>query len=120
MALPTLQPYYLTRRSKAGAAERLIVQRRTHESDTKQRWSEHSKYFHNSDVRSSKQEAWTSSKSFQDRLVVTLHKFLVYIHICLLGVQLLISAFSSISGQFLELHIRTEQFSTIWLHIRTI
>ena len=66
MALPTLQPYYMTR--KGGAQpERLIVQRRTHESDVKQKWAEHSRYFHSSEVQSLKQEAWTSNKSFQDR-----------------------------------------------------
>jgi len=66
MALPTLRPYYLTRRGGA-QPERLIVQRRTHEDDLKQRWAERSKYFHNSEVQSLKQEAWTSAKSFQDR-----------------------------------------------------
>ena len=66
MALPTLQPYYMTRKSGA-QPERLIVQRRTHESDVKQKWAEHSRYFHSSEVQSLKQEAWTSNKSFQDR-----------------------------------------------------
>ena len=70
MALPTLRPYYMTRRGGA-QSERLIVQRRTHEDDMKQRWTERSKYFHNSDVRSLKQEAWTSAKSFQDRYCIS-------------------------------------------------
>ena len=66
MALPTLQSYYMTRKGRP-QPERLIVQRRTHESDVKQKWTEHSRYFHSSEVQSLKQEAWTSTKSFQDR-----------------------------------------------------
>ena len=68
MALPTLPPYYVTRSSKV-QVEQQMVARRAHEVDMKQKWSKHSQYFHDSDVRSSKQEAWTSSKSFQDRYV---------------------------------------------------
>ena len=43
-----------------------IVQRRAWEED-KQRWAENSKYFHMSNVRARKQEAWASSNSFQGR-----------------------------------------------------
>ena len=74
MALPTLQSYYMTRRGRA-QPERLIVQRRTHESDVKQKWTEHSRYFHSSEVQSLKQEAWTSTKSFQDRYMCSFWLF---------------------------------------------
>ena len=67
MALPTLRPYYMSSRKSLPQAERLFVKRRDHEADVKQRWEENSRYFANSDVRSIKQEAWTSNLSFMDR-----------------------------------------------------
>lgn len=67
MALPTLRPYYMTRRSKP-LTEKLIAQRRTQEADFKQKWEENSRYFANSDMRASKQEAWTSSQCFMDSM----------------------------------------------------
>lgn len=77
MALPTLRPYYVTRQSQP-RMERLLVRRHTHEADMKQRWKENARYFANSDMRSSKQEAWTSSQSFMDRWVLQIPK---YVHV---------------------------------------
>lgn len=65
MALPTLRPYYITRSSKVQAEQRMA--RQAHESDIKQKWSQHSQYFRDSYIQSSKQQAWTSSKSVQNR-----------------------------------------------------
>ncbi len=67
MALPTLRPYYVSSRRSQPQVERLMVKRRTHESDMKKRWEENSRYFANSDMRSYKQDAWTSDLSFMDR-----------------------------------------------------
>ncbi|XP_064392251.1 trichoplein keratin filament-binding protein-like isoform X2 [Halichondria panicea] len=64
MALPTLRSYYKVHRPHS-VAEGRIVSRRVLEEDVRQRWAENSKYFNSSNVRASKQEAWTSSKSFQ-------------------------------------------------------
>lgn len=69
MALPTLQPYYITKRNIV-APERLMVRRRVQQDDFKQRWSENSRYFHQTDVEASKQNVWTSSKAFQERWVI--------------------------------------------------
>ena len=66
MALPTLRPYYVSR-GKAAQQERLIVRRRTQEDDRRQQWTDHYRYFTTSNIQVSKQEGWTSSKSFQDR-----------------------------------------------------
>ena len=38
------------------------------EDETRRTWSEHSRYFHDSHVRSSHQERWTSPKLFQDSM----------------------------------------------------
>jgi hypothetical protein len=65
MALPTLQPYYLTKRTNA---ESLIVKRRAHEADVKEQWGKHSKYFEQQGVRSTKQQAWSSHQSFYDSM----------------------------------------------------
>ena len=65
MALPTLRPYYITRSSKVQTEQRMA--RQAHKSDVKQKWSQYSQYFHDSNIQSSKQQAWTSSKSFQNR-----------------------------------------------------
>ena len=69
MALPTLRPYYITRGNKI-QTEQKIIARQTREADRQDRWSKHSRYFHDSDIKSSKQEA---CKSFHDRCV--------YVHI---------------------------------------
>ena len=68
MALPTLQPYYITKRSLA-APERVMVRRRVQQDEFKQKWSENSRYFNQADVEASKQREWTSSKAFQERYV---------------------------------------------------
>ena len=66
MALPTLRPYYITRQGQP-RVERILARQQTREADRKQRWEENARYFANSEVRSSKQQAWTSSRSFMDR-----------------------------------------------------
>ncbi len=68
MALPTLRPYYQLHRPHSVVEER-IARQRAQETDLRQIWTENSKYFNISNVRASKQEAWTSSKSFQGRCV---------------------------------------------------
>ncbi|XP_038054854.1 trichoplein keratin filament-binding protein-like [Patiria miniata] len=62
MALPTM-PAYWTARYK-NIQERAMVQRRTHEADFRQQWGNNAQYFKNSDVKTTKQRAWTSDQSF--------------------------------------------------------
>ena len=66
MALPTLQPYYLTKRN-AAAPENIIVRRRTQQRDFKEAWSRNAQYFNQSDVSATKANEWTSTKAFQER-----------------------------------------------------
>ena len=67
MALPTLRPSLYVGNQRGKQAERLYVQRRNREADLKEKWTEASRYYRMSDVRSSKQKDWTSSHSFMDR-----------------------------------------------------
>lgn len=44
-----------------------MVQRRTHEADFREKWTDRARYFNKSEVEVVKQNAWTSDRSFQDR-----------------------------------------------------
>lgn len=67
MAFPTLPPYSVR---NPVTRERLIVQRRAHDADRIEKWSEHSRYFTTSDNRSNKENTWSSQKSYQNRYEV--------------------------------------------------
>lgn len=45
-----------------------MVQRRTHEADFREKWTDRAKYFNKSEVEVVKQNAWTSDRSFQDSM----------------------------------------------------
>ncbi|XP_062506158.1 trichoplein keratin filament-binding protein-like [Corticium candelabrum] len=65
MALPTLQPYYMTKRTNA---ESLIVRRRTHQDEVREKWGKHCHYFEREGVRSTKQKAWASQQSYDESM----------------------------------------------------
>ncbi|PIK46686.1 putative trichoplein keratin filament-binding protein-like isoform X2 [Apostichopus japonicus] len=66
MALPTIPSYWSSR--YRNIQERAMVQRRTHEADFRETWSDRASYFNKSEVRTVKQNAWTSDRSFQDSM----------------------------------------------------
>ncbi|XP_022104626.1 trichoplein keratin filament-binding protein-like [Acanthaster planci] len=66
MALPTM-PAYWTSRYK-NIQERAMVQRRTHEADFREKWGNNAQYFKSSDVKTTKQRAWTSDQSFHNSM----------------------------------------------------
>ena len=68
MALPTLQPYYVTK-ANATRPEKVIVRRRNYQDDFKQKWSQTSQYFRQTNVGASKENSWTSSKAVEERFV---------------------------------------------------
>ena len=66
MALPTLQPYYVTK-ACVPRPEQVIVRRRNHQDDFKNKWLQTSEYFRQTSVGASKENDWTSSKAVQER-----------------------------------------------------
>ncbi|PIK50635.1 putative trichoplein keratin filament-binding protein-like isoform X2 [Apostichopus japonicus] len=66
MALPTIPSYWSSR--YRNIQERAMVQRRTHEADFRETWSDRASYFNKSEVQTVKQNAWTSDRSFQDSM----------------------------------------------------
>lgn len=65
MALPTMSGYWSSRKN---VYEQAIVRHRNHEDDFRSKWGDTAKYFKNSDVRAAKQQAWSSTGAFQDRI----------------------------------------------------
>ena len=65
MALPSLPTTYTTRKNIYEAA---IVQRRTHERDFRDHWSNAANYFKEGDLVAEKKKQWESNKSFQSSM----------------------------------------------------
>ncbi|XP_050408126.1 trichoplein keratin filament-binding protein [Patella vulgata] len=65
MALPTMPCYWTTRKN---IYEKAILQRRNHEEDFRQKWTDTADYFSKNNVNASKQETWTSDRSFQNSM----------------------------------------------------
>ncbi|XP_002734122.1 trichoplein keratin filament-binding protein-like [Saccoglossus kowalevskii] len=66
MALPTLPAYWQMKYKNI--QEKNIVQRRNHDHDFREKWAQNANYFHQSDVQTTKQRAWSSDSSFQDSM----------------------------------------------------
>ena len=64
MALPHLPTAYTTRKNVYEAA---IVNRRTHENDFREKWSQNASYFHTNNVAAAKKNAWESADSYNAR-----------------------------------------------------
>lgn len=64
MALPTLSSPWAT---KKNFYELSIVNRRNKESDFREKWANTAGYFQKSNVEVTKQNGWTSDKSFHNR-----------------------------------------------------
>ena len=64
MALPTMSNYWTTRKN---VYEQNIVRRRNHDTDFRDKWSDTASYFQKNDIEMTKQRAWESDESMQDR-----------------------------------------------------
>ena len=64
MALPHMPTTYTTRKNIYEAA---IVRRRTHENDFRNQWDNTASYFNRSGIGATKQTAWESEKSYNNR-----------------------------------------------------
>ena len=67
MALPTLQPYWM--KSYRNRNEGIMVRREQNEADRRDIWNRNARYFHRSDVETTKQRAWGSKESYIERFV---------------------------------------------------
>ena len=67
MALPTLQPLWM--KNYKSRSEGLLVRRTQHEADRREAWETNAKYFQRSNVEATKQRAWGSKISHQERYV---------------------------------------------------
>lgn len=65
MALPTMNGYWSSRKN---IYEQAIVRHRDHEDDFRSKWGDTARYFKNSDARAAKQQAWSSTGAFQERI----------------------------------------------------
>ena len=64
MALPTVPSYWTTRKN---LYEQSIVRRRNHDHDFRDKWAHTANYFTKNDVEMTKQRAWESEDSMQER-----------------------------------------------------
>ncbi len=65
MALPHLPAYFTTRKNVYEAA---MVNRRTRETDFREKWQDVSSYFHKNNVAANKKKAWESDECFQNSM----------------------------------------------------
>lgn len=68
MALPTLPSFWATCSPAARQVnEKLLARRREHEARQRAAWDKHFDYFNRHAVITTKQNAWLSDQSFQER-----------------------------------------------------
>ena len=64
MALPTTPKYWTSRKN---IYEQAIVRQRNQDFDFRQQWRETSDYFKKENVIATKQQAWSSGQSYQNK-----------------------------------------------------